>query len=527
MEEKTVIFDISSDEEPAFEVAEGDDLSWLTKLLYDDVEDSDEVVVVGETKSKSAKPTANSDDEDDCIVLDGDPDKPVAVDEDQEAEGDDLVVVGQKGQIACRDYPHPRHLCAKFPFSSTAHETHCELCHCYVCDIPVPCAHWSTGVSGVDHCHATEKEEFWRSQRKSFRLQKNAPLPVKVPDTSLSMPLPQLNLTPPRDMIGLSSNTIPQNQVSRPAVLRACSPSTRLTVPNMITQFRSRQSGPAFSRNRFPARSVPQHAQMLRVRNNVIRHPGVFKKSGIAGGAPEVNQYVYGSSNTTRGAYDAQCTRDYAPQETSNDKLHIHWVPSMNHDSFTYQSTPQTGLGNVFVSPVPSQSQVYGQPLSQPEAYSQPIAQQPIYSPPIPQPQIYSPPIPQPPVYTQHISQTKDGQNVNQLGNQRQNTTAPDFSEFDEWVSNNCQNNQQPQVDNCQLPTTGSIDEPLPIDDFNSGCNGSAKVQYNYTGYDNWFPDNQFVQASEGYVPPDLDDVNPDPAAFDAGWAFTLSEDLF
>jgi hypothetical protein len=29
-------------------------------------------------------------------------------------------------QIACRDYPHPRHLCAKHPFSSTPHDRHCD-----------------------------------------------------------------------------------------------------------------------------------------------------------------------------------------------------------------------------------------------------------------------------------------------------------------------------------------------------------------------------------------------------------------
>lgn len=30
-------------------------------------------------------------------------------------------------QVACRDYPHPRHLCAKFPFSSTQHESRCDM----------------------------------------------------------------------------------------------------------------------------------------------------------------------------------------------------------------------------------------------------------------------------------------------------------------------------------------------------------------------------------------------------------------
>lgn len=30
-------------------------------------------------------------------------------------------------QVACRDYPHPRHTCAKYLFSKTPHDKHCEL----------------------------------------------------------------------------------------------------------------------------------------------------------------------------------------------------------------------------------------------------------------------------------------------------------------------------------------------------------------------------------------------------------------
>lgn len=29
--------------------------------------------------------------------------------------------------MACRDYPHPRHLCMNFPFETASHESHCEL----------------------------------------------------------------------------------------------------------------------------------------------------------------------------------------------------------------------------------------------------------------------------------------------------------------------------------------------------------------------------------------------------------------
>lgn len=99
-ENNPVVLDISSDEEAALEEPIGNDYSWLSRLLADDVDDPDEVVVVGEVKSKSSKPAANNDgDDDDCVVLDGDPDKPAAPVDDQESEGDDLLIVGQKGQV--------------------------------------------------------------------------------------------------------------------------------------------------------------------------------------------------------------------------------------------------------------------------------------------------------------------------------------------------------------------------------------------------------------------------------------------
>ncbi|RWV82310.1 hypothetical protein GW17_00056199 [Ensete ventricosum] len=35
--------------------------------------------------------------------------------------------MGPYRSFACRDYPHPRHLCAHFPFSSSPHEKFCDL----------------------------------------------------------------------------------------------------------------------------------------------------------------------------------------------------------------------------------------------------------------------------------------------------------------------------------------------------------------------------------------------------------------
>ncbi|XP_031250211.1 uncharacterized protein LOC116108071 isoform X1 [Pistacia vera] len=528
MGESHVVFDISSDEEKGFDEPEGDDYSWLSKLLRDEVDDSDEVVVVGEIKSKSSKSTVSNEDDDDCVVLDADPDKPVSADNDKAREGereregdgeeDDLVVVGEKGQVACRDFPHPRHLCAKFPFSSTAHELHCDQCHCYVCDSVAPCAHWGSGVCDIDHCHATEKEDFWKSQRKNFRIQKDAPVPVKVPETSLSTTFPHLNQIPPRDIIQLASNCVPQNQLSRPGIVRACPSSNRLSIPNIISQGRSRQSGPVFGKNRLQTRVVSQQSPLLRVRNNVIRRDrgvnggnlGMFRRPGIAGDAPTMNQSVYSSANNTRGVHASQITcAPVPPALSTTDGINMQWVPGMSQDSCTYQNISQTGTGSVFVSTVPSQSPVYSQTIPEPQPYSQPMSQQPIYRP-IPQLQIYSQPIPeihassepvpQPHGYAEHISQSNDGLLSGELGNQRQNMIGPNLSDFDPWL-NDSGSNQQPPNENCHLHRTGSKNEPLPFQELNSHCNGGTKFHYSDHEFDDWFQENHAVQVPEAYTP--------------------------
>ncbi|KAG9158054.1 hypothetical protein Leryth_000220 [Lithospermum erythrorhizon] len=48
----------------------------------------------------------------------------------QTLASDDVVsIVSEKGQMACRDYPHPRHNCWKYPFEKTSHENYCKLCY--------------------------------------------------------------------------------------------------------------------------------------------------------------------------------------------------------------------------------------------------------------------------------------------------------------------------------------------------------------------------------------------------------------
>ncbi|KAL9312792.1 hypothetical protein ACSQ67_018244 [Phaseolus vulgaris] len=102
----------------------------------------------------------------DCFILDFDPYDSFdfsmfsSDDKNQGDVSEDVCIIGENSQVkyptkpathvACRDYPHPRHMCLKFPFTTTPHESYCEMCYCCVCDIRAPCAHWTRFTS--PHC---------------------------------------------------------------------------------------------------------------------------------------------------------------------------------------------------------------------------------------------------------------------------------------------------------------------------------------------------------------------------------------
>uniref|UniRef100_A0ACD5U0E0 Uncharacterized protein n=1 Tax=Avena sativa TaxID=4498 RepID=A0ACD5U0E0_AVESA len=88
-------------------------------------------------------------------------------------DDDDCVIVAEKGQVACRDFPHSRHLCSNMPFGTTSHEKYCTMCYCFVCDAPAPCSYWSRALSVDDHCHATDKETKWKLLRQAFKQRSN------------------------------------------------------------------------------------------------------------------------------------------------------------------------------------------------------------------------------------------------------------------------------------------------------------------------------------------------------------------
>lgn len=129
MDPNTVVLEISSDEENGWDdhigtgVIDGsDDYNWIADILdevnrddcgYDDGgDDSDEVVLVSESlpkKPRKKKFTSKSSSlihfDDDCMILDHDPDKlpepqnDKATDHDDDDDSDEIVVVSEKGQV--------------------------------------------------------------------------------------------------------------------------------------------------------------------------------------------------------------------------------------------------------------------------------------------------------------------------------------------------------------------------------------------------------------------------------------------
>lgn len=112
----------------------------------------------------------------DCVVLDYNPFESIVklslnnrdkeAEADADADADDVTIISEKGQVACRDFPHSRHLCVKFPFDVTPHLSHCQQCYCYVCDCVAPCKFWTDNIGG--HCHAT-RSSVWDEMRVAAR----------------------------------------------------------------------------------------------------------------------------------------------------------------------------------------------------------------------------------------------------------------------------------------------------------------------------------------------------------------------
>ncbi|CAA2998148.1 Hypothetical predicted protein [Olea europaea subsp. europaea] len=395
------ILGISSDEEAGFgetrkegcdDAWDVENHDWLSKLLAEvdaNTVDSDDAMVVreaipvtGESNILPLKPTAKIEDsdDDDCVILDGDPDKLLAVKDGRVNidDSDDLVVIAEKGQVACRDFPHPRHLCAKFPFASTPHERRCDQCHCYVCESIAPCCLWGTGISSHDHCHATEKEEFWRAQRKSLKNSDNvSPVTVlrSVDNTSFLRGLSRTTQVLPSTPLPPNYRTLNIRNQGRNQPPGFSVPRSRFQ-PYLVAQQlqnTSNNNGNLSVRNRSVWNSVPR-----------VKHTGaVFKRNGHFGASAN-NNCRYNNS-------------DYGSKISGDPFLKD---PVLNSYSSSNQPTMQSSTANTVysqlgVSVPPNMGGFYSncvpsQPQMSPQPYSSYLVTNSVRS----QPQLPSQPFP-------------------------------------------------------------------------------------------------------------------------------------
>lgn len=298
-------------------------------------------------------------------------------------------------------------------------------CHCYVCDSLAPCLKWGSGFLSTDHCHANDKTEIWKIQRKNFKLGYSSPLPASTNHgNSVRAVRPRCNDFRQRNIMRLSPNSmlknqasrsiamltcsslnsIPQNQASRPTAMRKFSPSpnsslqnqvsrlnniplystsTNLTIPNGANHGRCPESGSTLVRNTYQPHSLQR--QSLGVRSHAIqkeRGSGAsslrpqflhspMMSTGVsrAGDTRTGNHHAHGSSDFSNHVNPTQqCGSYHTAAGFSNDKnrneLSGVWL-TQNVPLYPLPSSEPANMSCVDQYTVASDSQACSEALSQ------------------------------------------------------------------------------------------------------------------------------------------------------------------
>lgn len=355
-------------------------------------------------------------------------------------------------------------------------------CHCYVCDSPAPCSHWGTGVNIIDHCHATNKDDFWVNERKSFRLGKSHPVPVPIIPHSKALPQVSQNSSFPI----WKPNPILQNEVSRPTSLHACSSQTEVGLPYGASLLRNQRLGIDLGRDRFQPHLISQrppgtHKNSM---NQQDRAHGLgtlgpqfsssrtmFKRTVPGRSALTANRSGYGS------LVNPTCTtfsRNVPQRATPNGRTSSRWqghLPAVDLDPANHQAS-QPNMGSCFSNAIPTQPQAYGQPILQ--------------------------------------SDNCQGRYLH--GNQAQNAVNPSYANISgSWSGDTSRSDHLPPIENSHLQ--GSDPTHIP-----SGMEFNPQFPLSTTPdpldlFDSWILENQPVQGVlEGSVPDGLKLASPDHA---------------
>ncbi|XP_057841776.2 uncharacterized protein LOC131051331 isoform X2 [Cryptomeria japonica] len=202
--------------------------------------------------------------------------------------------------VACRDFPHPRHLCVKFPFKNTPHEKYCEKCHCYVCDKPAPCLFWGKENPDKDHCHSSDKEEKWKRQRTFYKMRD-----CKEPPRTLQRSFNTiLTLTATRTTVPVSRSNQANAGAVSPLQLNPNMDQQRSLYPTTI---RNCAANKEVTPSRYTKHVANQNPRVGRSRS---RFTSPYRRDPLNLGSIGHGGYVRGSNGSRFSADDLQRQRN-------------------------------------------------------------------------------------------------------------------------------------------------------------------------------------------------------------------------
>lgn len=272
-----------------------------------------------------------------------------------------------------------------------------------MCDSLAPCPHWGTGVNSIDHCHASDKDEYWRAERKHV---KNSDKPVKKigkPATNICTRIDSFFKS-----IQENPNSLPQNQGFNPVTIRPCNLSSSFNSPNPMmgrvrglpqpgnvaprcnpqSQLASVQSHPRNNNTAASRVALGNKTSHWRSNNPLpLSQRAGIKRNGVVGAslmrsstrlppfqAPVTNGH-YGSNQHLYGTQpaDSVMPRPELSSPHNMDARHANYLPSQPQ----INSQPYSSCRSPDLIPLQSQmpSQLPANPISlplPPYVYSQP-----------------------------------------------------------------------------------------------------------------------------------------------------------
>ncbi|KAL6658293.1 hypothetical protein ACP70R_003879 [Stipagrostis hirtigluma subsp. patula] len=305
-------------------------------------------------------------DDDECIILEGDPDKLVTLAEGEgsagEGSSDNLLIVAEKGPLACRDFPHSRHLCSNLPFSTTPHEMYCNKCHCFVCDTPAPCKYWGNGAYGCHHCHATDKAD-WPILRGAFKRIRSASSPEKHQDvmySTVTSPSQQVQSTQcqvaTQSLMSILSNMDPPSLANPSPLLNEVSQSPqRHAIFGRTGAVSAPRAGESIDSAHI-AQNSRSHAIFRRA--GAVSTPGTGGETGNAHIAQNTSSYKIRKRDAARSYPVPKTTANQLGSAATPDNSMLH--QTLAHVSQPAQVAPRTNAFTGTAQRYPSQRSLIG-----------------------------------------------------------------------------------------------------------------------------------------------------------------------